>query len=183
MAAWTPGSYRIRDFSRHVVDLTAKTAIRELQIAKLTKNTWRVYTDGQRRIVVSYQVYAFEPSPRASLVDKDGAMLNGASVFLYPEGMESEESLVVINLPRDWRQVTSSLPWVGGRSPVFRAPNLDVLIDSPIMLGNHTVLEFDAGGVPHRYALAGQGNYNAERLLYDSGKIFTNSFCRMESCL
>jgi predicted metalloprotease with PDZ domain len=55
-------------------------------------------------------------------------MLNGAGVFIYPVGLESEESLVVINKPRSWRQVTSALPGVGGSSPVFRADNYDVLI-------------------------------------------------------
>ena len=171
MAVWTPGSYLIREFSRNVVDLTARSGIRELPVTKVNKNTWRVELEGQRRILIRYKVYAFDPDPRNSFVDENGAMLNGASVFIYPDGMESQESLVVINKPRSWGQVTSALPWVGGRSPVFRAANYDVLVDSPVMIGNHTVLDFEVSGVPHRYAISGKGNYDPDRLLTDTGKI------------
>ncbi|MBA7597784.1 MAG: PDZ domain-containing protein [Calditrichaeota bacterium] len=171
MAVWTPGSYLIREFSRNVVDLTARGAIRELPVTKVNKNTWRVELNRQRRIFIRYKVYAFQPDHRASFVDDDGAMINGANVFVYPDGMESQESLVVINKPRSWGQVTSALPWVGGRSPVFRAASYDVLVDSPIMMGNHTVLDFEVSGVSHRYAISGEGNYDPDRLLTDTGKI------------
>ncbi|UCD38792.1 MAG: peptidase M61, partial [Fidelibacterota bacterium] len=167
MAVWTPGSYVIREFSGNVVELSARGGFRNLPVVKMDKNTWRVELDGQRRIFIHYKVYAFEPTHRTSYVDQDGAMLNGASVFIYPTGMESQESLVVINKPRNWDRVTSPLPWVGGRSPVFRATNFDVLVDSPIMMGDHTVLDFEVGGVPHHYAIDGEGNYDSQRLLTD----------------
>ncbi|UCH61704.1 MAG: M61 family metallopeptidase [Fidelibacterota bacterium] len=171
MAVWTPGSYLVREFSRNVVDLTARSGIRELPATKVNKNTWRVDLNRQRRIFVRYKVYAFQPDHRSSFVNEDGAMLNGASVFIFPDGMESQESLVVINKPRSWDQVTSALPWVGGRSPVFRAANYDVLVDSPIMMGNHTVLDFEVSGVSHRYAISGEGDYDPDRLVTDTGKI------------
>jgi predicted metalloprotease with PDZ domain len=171
MAIWTPGSYIIRDYSRNVVELNARGTLRDLPVSKLNKNTWRVSLDGQRRIFIHYKVYAFEPTHRTSYVDNDGAMLNGASVYIYPEGMEAQECLVVINKPRSWKEVTAPLPWVGGRTPVFRAANFDILVDSPIMMGDHTVLNFEVGKVPHRYAIDGEGNYEIERLLMDTESI------------
>ncbi len=174
MAVWTPGSYLIREFSRNVVDLTASISRgsgRSLPVEKVDKNTWRVELGGQRRVFIRYRVYAFGPDHRTSFVDNDGAMLNGASVFIYPVGLESQESLMVIDKPRSWGQVTSALPWVGGRSPVFRAANYDVLVDSPIMIGNHTLLDFEVSGVSHRYAISGEGNYDPDRLLTDTGRI------------
>jgi len=136
MAVWTPGSYLVREYSANIVEISARSAFHDMPVVKLNKNTWRVALNGQRRVFVRYKVYAFEPTTHGSYVDNDGAMLNGASVFIYPDGMESQESLVVINKPRNWKQVTSALPWVGGRSPVFRAANLDMLVDSPIMMGS-----------------------------------------------
>ncbi|UCH11524.1 MAG: M61 family metallopeptidase [Fidelibacterota bacterium] len=171
MAVWTPGSYVIRDYARNVVELSAKSTLKDLSVSKLDKNTWRVNLDGQRRIFIHYKVYAFEPTHRTSYVDDDGAMLNGASVYIYPDGMEGQECLVVVNKPRPWDNVTSSLPWVGGRSPVFRAANYDILVDSPIMMGDHTVFDFEVGGVPHRYCIEGEGNYDSQRLLTDTGSI------------
>jgi len=171
MAVWTPGSYLVREFSRNVVDLTARGTIRELPVTKVNKNTWRVELNGRRRIFIRYKIYAFQPDHRNSFVDEDGAMLNGASVFVFPDGMESQESLVVINKPRSWGQVTSALSGVGGRSPVFRAASYDVLVDSPIMMGDHTVLDFEVSGVSHRYAISGEGDYDPDRLMTDTGKI------------
>lgn len=171
MAVWTPGSYLVREYSRNVKNFTVRSGRRSLPVTKLDKHTWRVQLDGQRQVIASYKVYAFEPSVRTSFVDSDEAMINGASVFVYPVGMESQEPLVVINKPVNWQEVTSGMDWVGGRSPVFRASNIDDLIDSPIMAGDHTVLDFQVNNVPHRYAISGQGNYDQERLLTDTGKI------------
>lgn len=171
MPVWTPGSYLIREFSRNVVDLTARSGAQSLPVTKVDKNTWRVELNRRGRAVLSYRVYAFEPDHRSSFVDGDGAMINGASIFLFPDGEESQESQVVINNPRSWESVTSSLPPVRGSSPVFQAPNYNELIDSPIIIGNHTILDFKVGGVPHRFAIDGEGNYDPDRLLEDTGRI------------
>ncbi len=171
MPVWTPGSYKVRDFSRHVVDLRITSGSRELPVFKLDKNTWQVELDGHRRIDVKYKVYAFEKDHRTSFVDADRALLNGASVFLYPVGMETKESLVVVDLPPGWQLATSSLPSVGRRSPVFRAPNYDTLIDSPLMIGSHKVFETLVDEVPYRYAISGQGEYDQVQLLADTRKI------------
>lgn len=43
LPVWTPGSYLVREFSRHVRDLTAKDARgRRLAIEKTSKNVWRI---------------------------------------------------------------------------------------------------------------------------------------------
>ena len=173
MATWIPGSYLIRELARNVVGVTARGGFRELPVVKVDKNTWRVTTKGQRRIFVRYKLYAYEPTHRTSYVDNDMAMLNGASLFMYPVGMQDRESVVVINKPRSWKKVNTALPGVGSSSPVYRAANFDMLVDSPIILGNHTVLEFNLSGVPHRYAISGRGNYDAEQLVTDSKKIFS----------
>ena len=168
MAVWTPGSYLVREFARNVQDLVVTSGRSALPVAKIDKHTWRVELNGERRITVSYKVYAYEVSVRTSYVDGDMAMLNGASIFIYPVGLEAQENLVVINLPRGWQQATSSMTHVGGRSPVFRAANFDQLVDSPIMLGRHQVIEFEVGGIGHRYAISGEGNFNQGQLVADT---------------
>lgn len=172
MPVWTPGSYLIREFARNVVHVTAFVGTKPVEVVKIDKQTWRVQIDKKRNMVLKYKVYAFEVSVRTSFVDGEGAMLNGASVFMYPVGMEQNESLIVVDKPRSWPNVTSGLPWVGGRSPVFRAENYDILVDSPIMIGNHDIIEFQVGGKTHRYALMGAATYDRERLIEDGKSIF-----------
>ncbi|MCK4578296.1 MAG: M61 family metallopeptidase [Candidatus Marinimicrobia bacterium] len=171
LPVWAPGSYKVRDFSGNVITFSASAGLRKLDVIKLNKNTWRVMVEQKRTIVVKYQVYAFVQSVRQSFVDADRALLNGASVFMYPDGMEDQESLVVVHLPRGWQQVTSSLPWVGGRSPVFRTPDYDTLADTPFMLGAHTVHEFSVDSIPFKYAISGKGSYNQQQLLADTETI------------
>ncbi len=172
MPVWTPGSYLVREFARNVDNVTALVGTKSAEVIKIDKQTWRVQINKKRNMVLKYKVYAFEVSVRTSFVDGDGAMLNGASVFMYPVGMEHKESLVVVNKPRTWPNVTSGLPWVGGRSPVFRAENYDILIDSPIMIGKHDIVEFLVAGKTHRFALMGAATYDRERLIEDGKSIF-----------
>ena len=42
MAAWTPGSYLVREYARHVRDLGATQGDRPLAVRKLDKHTWRI---------------------------------------------------------------------------------------------------------------------------------------------
>ena len=44
MPVWTPGSYLIREFERHVQDFAADADGRALDWTKVDKNTWRIKT-------------------------------------------------------------------------------------------------------------------------------------------
>src|SRR5688572_9630100 len=46
MAVWTPGSYLVREFSRHVENLTARASGETRPVEKTAKNRWRVQTGG-----------------------------------------------------------------------------------------------------------------------------------------
>src|SRR5256884_8302111 len=61
MPVWTPGSYLIREFERHVQDFEALSASgQRLDWTKVNKNTWRVTTNGVRVWRATYRVYANE---------------------------------------------------------------------------------------------------------------------------
>jgi predicted metalloprotease with PDZ domain len=46
-------------------------------------------------------------------------------------------------------------------------PDYDVLVDSPIEVGTHKVLEFSVQNIPHKIAMYGEGNYDEKRLVAD----------------
>src|SRR5215217_221901 len=55
MPVWTPGSYLVREFARHVQDFVATNAAGQaLQWEKTNKNTWRVVTNGAREWRAKY---------------------------------------------------------------------------------------------------------------------------------
>ena len=111
MAVWTPGSYLIREYERHVEALTAADPARApLAVEKTRKNRWRVTTNGARTVWVRYRVYAHEMSVRTNWVDEEFAMINGAPTFITllesPSRRAHEVRLV---LPRAWAKSFSGM--------------------------------------------------------------------------
>jgi predicted metalloprotease with PDZ domain len=154
MPVWTPGSYLVREYARHVEGLAAQAPARA---TKIRKNAWSVATAGAACVVVRYRVYAAELTVRTSHVDDTHALLVGAALFLGVEGHEHRPVRIVVEAPPGWRAATALPSDDAGRAPggcfAFLAPDFDALVDSPIELGTHREEAFDVLGTPHRYAI------------------------------
>src|SRR5262249_24193741 len=170
MPVWTPGSYLIREFERHVQDFAADVNDRPLEWTKVNKNTWRVKTNGARRWRVRYRVYANELSVRTSELNADHAFWNNAALLMYPDGLINMPSTLRI-LPATGWKIATGLPPVDGQANTFRAENFDILYDSPVECSNFRQLDFQVRGVPHRIVIDGEGNYDPERMKPDVQKI------------
>ncbi|MBI3272302.1 MAG: M61 family metallopeptidase [Planctomycetes bacterium] len=171
MPAWTPGSYKIRDFAKGVQELSARDARgRGLRAPKLDKSTWRLERGGGGTVEVRYRVYAHELTVRTSHVDEEHAYLNGASIFLYVKGRKELPVEVRLRAPRGWRLATS-LPPVPGRPATFQAPDYDTLVDCPIEAGLFETHAFTVRGRRHRLVIHGRGNYDAAAIVADLRRI------------
>jgi predicted metalloprotease with PDZ domain len=163
MAVWTPGSYLVREFARHVEGLAAATEAGEpLPVEKTRKNRWRVETRGAPRIVVRYRLRARETSVRTNFVDAGFALINGAPTFLTLADGPPRPHDLRVEPPPEWRVVVSALPPHPAPSPkagehAFRAADFDALVDSPLYAGNAAVHRFEVGGVPHLLVNEGEG--------------------------
>jgi predicted metalloprotease with PDZ domain len=158
MAVWTPGSYMVREYSRHVEGVTAAQPDgRALDVEKIDKNRWRMATGGARTITVKYRVYAREMTVRTNWVEADFAMLNGAPTFLTLADGRPRPHDVVIEPARGWRVSVTGLAEAGGGPYRYRAPDYDTLVDSPILVGNPAVHEFTVAGKRHYLANIGEG--------------------------
>jgi predicted metalloprotease with PDZ domain len=173
MATWTPGSYLIREYARHVEGLTVE---RPATVAKVRKNGWLVEPGGAGQIVVRYRVYAGELTVRTSHVNDTHAFLVGAALFLGVEGHEGSGARVEIEMPVGWRAATA-LTRAAGENPAvhtFEAPSFDALVDSPIELGTHREEGFHALGKAHRMAFCPSSaiaDEDARRLVADTKTI------------
>jgi predicted metalloprotease with PDZ domain len=159
MAAWTPGSYLIREYARHVEAVSAATpAGKPLAIGRPNKNRWRIDTAGADRIVVNYRVYCREMSVRTNWVEADFAMLNGAPTFLTPADAAPRPHDVRIEPAAGWSETVTALPPApDGRPHSYRAADFDTLVDSPIIAGNPATYPFAVDGVPHALVNIGEG--------------------------
>ncbi len=175
MPAWTPGSYLLREYARHVEGFAAEGPARA---RKIRKNAWRIEARGAARVVVRYRVYAGELTVRTNHVDDTHAFLVGAALFLGVEGHEELAATVEIAPPRGWRAATALAPARAAADGMlrFEAPDFDTLIDSPIELGMHREEHFEVGGTPHRYAIwpsRSVSDADVRRLLDDTRTIVT----------
>ena len=171
MPVWTPGSYLVREYGRHVQDFSAKDATGQpLKWEKINKDTWRIVTNGSHDWHASYRVYANELSVRTSELNSGHAFWNNAALLMYLDGQLKAPSTVHVLAPEVWK-VATGLPVAPGPKNTFRAENFDVLYDSPFEVSNFKTIAFTVKGVPHRIVIDGEGNYDAEKVRRDVQKI------------
>ncbi|GGD49222.1 peptidase M61 [Emticicia aquatilis] len=152
MPVWTPGSYLVREYAKNVESVSVSDGKKDLRFDKISKNTWRVYGKNSK-IKISYKVYAFELSVRNSFLDDSHGYLNGASMFLYVPELKMSPSTLTIKPYKNWNTISTGLKKVSDKDFVYYSPDFDILVDSPIEIGTHKVLNFKTLGIPHAIAL------------------------------
>jgi len=167
LPSWTPGSYLLREYARHVQDVTAEAeGGQALHVERTDKRTWRVESHG-KPVVLRYRVYANELTVRTSHLDGSHGYFNGATLFLYAEPLRAIPHRVRINAPAGW-SVFSALDRDGDE---LVAQDFDTLVDSPVEVGPHEPLSFVAHGVPHQVVLWGEPKPDVQRLVAELQKV------------
>jgi predicted metalloprotease with PDZ domain len=167
LPVWTPGSYLVREYARHLQDVTAVSPSGEaLAVRRLDKRTVRVSAGGQA-VTLRYRVYANELTVRTSHLDGSHGYFNGATLFLYTEATRGLEHRVTVVAPEGWRAFCA----LEREGDTFIARDYDELVDSPFEVGPHTSHTFTAAGVPHEVVVWGDTVPEMERLLEDMRRI------------
>lgn len=179
LPVWIPGSYLVREFSKHLQELTARQGKKTLPLQQLDKCTWQIDVDPTQTLELSYRVYAFDNSVRTAWLDTQRGFFNATSLCLRVEDQEDTPHEITLPRPTDaalagW-QLATGLPahktdkqgW-----GVYRAANYDELADCPVEMGAFWSGSFKACGVPHRFVVAGAtASFDATRLLTDAQRI------------
>ena len=179
---WIPGSYMIRDFSKHIETLRATHNNYPLSITHLDNHTWKIEAVRTGPIQIDYTVYAWDLSVRKAHLDETHGFFNGTSVFLKVHGQEHLPCLVEIKAPKQsskWRVYTSLPPAEGHpkaaahtRFGFYRAKDYDDLIDHPVEMGRPKVISFVVAGIVHDMVFTGVlPNIDFERIAADTAKI------------
>ncbi|WP_213687454.1 M61 family metallopeptidase [Acinetobacter sp. WY4] len=176
LPTWIPGSYLIREFSKHIEAVKAYDEDgRQLQIQKFEKNKWRLFNTDHELITVEYDVYAYDLSVRGAYVDQNRLYVNPACACLGLEGQENKEIELEIFLPDELKhfQLATGMQaksLVKGRF-TLKAKNYAELIDAPFELAEQTRFSFEANGIPHEFVVSGKHAMNAARMQQDIEKI------------
>jgi len=185
LPAWTPGSYMIREFARHIVAISARGPDGAVVLVKTDKHSWHA-APCRGPLSLTYQVYAHDTSVRAAYLDARRGFLTGSAVLM--RAVDQPNGPVALRLthpddPRliDWR-VATTLPRVAlanadpedpivGKFGDFVAQDYDELVDHPLEFGRFEVARFEAGGRPHAVVIAGRHDTDLTRLAQDFAQI------------
>ena len=176
LPTWIPGSYLIREFSKHIEGVRAYDEDgRLLQIRKNEKNKWQLFNTDFELITVEYDVYAYDLSVRGAYVDQTRLYVNPACACLGLDGQDDKAIEVELFLPPELKhfQLATGLPsksLVKGRY-TLKAKNYAELIDSPFELADQTRFSFEANGIPHEFVVSGKHAMNEQRMKQDIEKI------------
>lgn len=178
MPVWAPGSYLVREFSRHVNQVHAvDDSGKQLKVYKTSKNAWKIEKGKAKTISVKYEVYCFELSVRTSFLDLTHGFISGSSVFCYVDGFKDSPGTLDVIPYGGFSKISTPLELSheviasdDGRVG-FMFQNFDQLVDCPIEIGNHEVFSFEAAGVHHEVAIYGLGNYDKADLQQDMARI------------
>lgn len=176
LPAWIPGSYLVREFSRHLQKLTARQDGKPVVVQQVDKATWQIDCVPSSPLVIAYEVYAFDNSVRTAWLDGQRGFFNGTSLCLRVQGQAQEPHALELVAPRafpHWEAATGLEPMKTGKRGfgTYQAADYDELVDCPVEMGPFFSAEFRAGGVPHRVVIAGAtASLDSERLLADMHK-------------
>ena len=183
LPVWIPGSYLVREFSRHVHSLQCSQNGRAALVSQSDKAGWLVACDSTLPLEVRYQVYAFDNSVRTACLTDVRGFFNATSVCLMVQDQADRSHSLELVLGRSmkgWQVATGLTPQRIDAAGFGRylAADYDELADCPVEMGRFWSGEFMACGVPHRFVVAGAlPSMDGERLLRDAQKICETQIC------
>lgn len=188
LPVWIPGSYLVREFAQHMQGVRAEQGGESVALTQLDKHRWQIAAlpsghDPMAPVVVTCEVYAFDPSVRTAWLDASRGFFNGTSLCLRVVGREHWPHTLTVAPPETLAADTNLSTWqlATGLTPLavdargfgtYTAPDYGTLIDSPVEMGNFWRGTFDVRGIPHEWVVAGAGpTFDHARLLADTRRI------------
>jgi predicted metalloprotease with PDZ domain len=177
LPVWIPGSYLVREFSKHLQNLQAVQKNKAVHAQQLDKCTWQIECVANQPLHISYEVYAFDTSVRTAFLDAQRAFFNPTSLCLHVAGQgDAVHQLELVAT----KNIAARAVFTPARAlkvskagwGVYECANYDELADSPfeICAGWHGV--FTERGAKHRFVVSGAAqSFDGARLLADTKKI------------
>jgi predicted metalloprotease with PDZ domain len=171
LPVWTPGSYMVREYARHLSAVEARDAASGLPVAavKVSKNRFALtIAPATAQVRISYRVYAHELSVRTADVTGEHAFWNHACLLLWPVACPHLPATIEVEFPKAWQLAcalpievvepgaTAQLPGGPARQTIrLRARDMEQAFDSPCLLGELQQRSWASLGVRHTIAMDG----------------------------
>ena len=130
LPSWRPGRYELGNFAKNVKDFNAKdTSGNAIETAKISKDLWRVQTNGLEKVMLNYQYYAAELNAGSTWLDENQLYINPINCCMYDPLKMDEECILALEIPDDYIIATS----LKEDKRVLYAKDFHELVDSPII--------------------------------------------------
>lgn len=165
LPSWSPGSYLMREYARHVRWFQVTQANGEVLFhEQLEKGVWEIdlgKSDVKKPMdsfEVKYDVYCKELTVRTSHIDQSHAFLHGPTYLMGVCDQKLDNPVIEFRFPASWSKLSTGLKDVSDKRDkfIYTAANYDELIDAPVEIGCHETDGFVVLGKPHHLAHYGQ---------------------------
>lgn len=170
MPRWSPGRYAVVDFAKGVQEVAAFTTCpagttckaKVLPVNRVDTQTWRVAANGERRISVTYKVFANNLSGTFSQLDEKHANFNGGTIFMYVVDHKPDPVELKITPPANWKIINGRMD--SPNQTEWKFDNYDILIDTPTEIAaDFTVDEFRVDGKIYKVMVHSYGDEGGKR--------------------
>ncbi len=165
LPSWSPGSYLLREYARHVRFFQASLDNGEVLFSTQTaKGTWEIdwkksdLKKASNSFEVTYELYGKELTVRTSHIDASHAYLQGPTYLMGVIGEKLQDPTIEFRFPPAWSKLSTGLKDISEKRSVFlyTAKDYDELIDTPVEIGCHETDGFEFQGKPHHIANYGE---------------------------
>lgn len=166
LPTWRTGRYTIINLANGIREFSAvDDQGNKLSWKKLDKDTWQVQDALNKKIQISYQVYANQLGLRTRHIDDSHAFIDASTVIMYNDDTREQQHIVDMSVPSTWQSVSGLES--GEQAHQFIAKNYDILVDSPIETGINEHHQFAVEGRDYELVIWGKGNYDSSKMVAD----------------
>jgi predicted metalloprotease with PDZ domain len=182
LPVWIPGSYMVREFSKHLQHFQATQNGKACAIEQLSKCSWQLTCITGKPLEIGYEIYAFDNSVRASWLDAQRGFFNPSVLCVRVQGQENQAHSLTLQTSRCEALKDVASAAIACKISKTTKPSLsqnsywfdsyDHLADTPFEIGNFWRGSFKVHGVVHEWVVSGATpSFDGQRLLADTKKI------------
>ena len=171
MPAWTPGYYQLLNFADNVYDVSASSNGKDFPAKRVGRNGWKFGTRKAKTIIIKYAVEAKRAYVATPFLDETHGYIAPTGIFMHVAGAINNPVTVELKLPQGWTSACG-LERLDKQLHLFKAPDFDILYDSPILLGPLEELpSFEVRGITHHFVGYKLGDFDKAGLINDLKKV------------
>jgi predicted metalloprotease with PDZ domain len=165
LPSWSPGSYLLREYSRHLRFFQVTQSNGEVLFStQISKGTWEIdwrksdLKKSSDDFEVTYEIYGKELTVRTMHIDSSHAFLHGPAYLMGVVGETLPEPTIEFRFPPAWSKLSTGLRDISEKRDLFlyKAKNYDELLDCFVEIGCHETDGFEYRGKFHNIAQYGE---------------------------